>query len=419
MRKPKINEVPPIEPAVGDTITQTREYKLITPLFGGGVTPGEADPVTVVRGAEIRGQLRFWWRACRAGQFGGDLGRMKALEDQLWGAASTAKRPRPSQVQIAVEVVSGGKADSPFEVGRSKKGDPQIRPRQGSVVPAYAAFPLQPTQEEASIGMQTKSVRVGVRFILTISFPIDRRREVEAALWAWETFGGIGARTRRGFGALQCMRMNSQDVLAPPCNQAKQRINEALKRFVAEGRWPEDVPHLRQTMGTQLRITTADRSPVAAWDYLIRKLQAFRQARDGKYGPSLWPEPNAIRSLTQGRVAGERPLIKKFPRAQFGLPIIFHFAHGGEPGDTTLKGPGGLERIASPLILRPLACADGAVGLALILQTPSIASEKLELEEKDKKSPHSVDASLTSKEATQIPPLGGKTDVLKVFLDTL
>ena len=25
-------------------ITQEREYKLITPLFGGGVTPGEADP---------------------------------------------------------------------------------------------------------------------------------------------------------------------------------------------------------------------------------------------------------------------------------------------------------------------------------------------------------------------------------------
>ena len=58
-------------------ITQVRRYKVITPLFGGGVDPAKADPVTVVRATEIRGHLRFWWRATRGGQFEGNLDKMR------------------------------------------------------------------------------------------------------------------------------------------------------------------------------------------------------------------------------------------------------------------------------------------------------------------------------------------------------
>ena len=42
-----------------------RTYTLLTPLFGGGVEPREADPVSVVRATAVRGHLRFWWRAVR------------------------------------------------------------------------------------------------------------------------------------------------------------------------------------------------------------------------------------------------------------------------------------------------------------------------------------------------------------------
>jgi CRISPR-associated protein Cmr1 len=41
-----------------------------------------------------------------------------------------------------------------------------------------------------------------------------------------------------------------------------------------------------------------------------------------------------------------------FPRAAFGLPIIFHFQGGGDPDDYTLQA-GDSDRMASPLILRP------------------------------------------------------------------
>lgn len=419
MRKPKLDEVPPIETTQSGFITQVREYELITPLFGGGVIPGQVDPLTPVRGTEIRGHLRFWWRATCGGRFDGDLEKMKAAEDKLWGAASTAEKIAVSQVQVAVKVTSEGKEDSPFEV-INKNGKPQIKARDGSVVPPYAAFPLQPAQQDARIGMQTKSVRVGITFILRLSFPASARKEVEAALWAWETFGGIGARTRRGFGALHCLKVDNRAVSLPRFGQVEQQIREGLAKYITEGKWPENVPHLNKTMGPNLKVTRVDTNANKIWRQLVKKLQDFRQTRDGsKYGPSLWPESNAIRSLTQNRVAGERPLIKKFPRGRFGLPIIFHFAHKGEPNDTTLKGIDDIERLASPLILRPLVCADGAVGVALILQTPIEPPGGLMLTEKDTKRSFSVSASLNSGEAKQISPLQGKTDILMAFLDTI
>ena len=77
-----------------EVIVQTRQYRLVTPLFGGGATAGANDPDYLIRGTEIRGQLRFWWRAIRGGQpaFQGSLIKMKAREDEIWGAASNTKQ---------------------------------------------------------------------------------------------------------------------------------------------------------------------------------------------------------------------------------------------------------------------------------------------------------------------------------------
>ena len=80
MRNPKIeltDEIKALEKRPrADLIVQERTYKLITPLYGGGVEAGKTDSVTPIRGTEIRGQLRFWWRAMRGGQFNGDLQTM-------------------------------------------------------------------------------------------------------------------------------------------------------------------------------------------------------------------------------------------------------------------------------------------------------------------------------------------------------
>jgi CRISPR-associated protein Cmr1 len=405
---------------------QEFRYELITPLFGGGVDASTPDLVTIIRGTGLRGQLRFWWRACRGGQFGSNLSEMQRAEDAIWGAAGSSERTLPSPVQVFITIDDQGIEDRPFEVGTNRSGKPEPRWRQGSIVPEYAAFPLKPEKEGAVVGMETKAVRVGVKFTLRITFPRRLQTEVESALWAWETFGGIGARTRRGFGAI-CRLDSAGKRVAPSISEVKNKIGQGLEQHVVDGAWPAGVPHLTRTMACEV-VTDKIKSPVEAWDHLIKKLERFRQYRDGKFGPSLWPEAEAIRSLAHrpSRVKDDsRTLIKKFPRAAFGLPIIFHFKDLGELESATLKG--GLydkeqgkyrERLASPLILRPLACAGGAaVGLAIILESRREPPEGLVLTGEGLT--ETVSADLTEDDAKHIPPLRNERDVLRAFINDL
>jgi len=279
--------------------------------------------------------------------------------------------------------------------------------------------------------MDTKTVVENIEFALTITFPQTDQAEVEAALWAWETFGGIGARTRRGFGALRLVSLNDTLVSPPPAHIVEEAIRSGLLRHVLPGTWPPDVPHLNNAWTG--RITGPHNSTHEAWKFLIRKLQAFRQEPLGRTPPSgtpprpgrsKWPEPDAIRRLFTGRVPAHTPsptMPDKFPRAALGLPIVFKFKSddeaAGDPTKTTLEGQlQNRTRFASPLILRPLACSGGqAVGIAVILQGSNVPPLVL----KDAPSNPPVQATLTQAEANAIPPLSGKVDVLQAFLDTL
>ncbi|NJP05009.1 MAG: type III-B CRISPR module RAMP protein Cmr1 [Chloroflexaceae bacterium] len=420
-------------------ITQVRTYRLITPLFGGGVSTGEHDPVTIIRGSSIRGQLRFWWRACRGGQFNGNLAEMKAREDLIWGApASKDGKQGPSQVQIHVQTLQNGTKDNPFEI----KGG-RLNPRQGSIVHPYAAFPLQPTEAEVKTwGSKTplKSVQVGVSFDLTIIYPkllpdgtslID---DIEGALWAWEIFGGIGARTRRGFGSLQCTHINTKPVPVPS-EQVDAWLLKQWCRYVHHGSWTGDtatIPHLPYIApGASLPNTVRlkkpeqkDDSPSIVWLSLIEKLKRFRQQRRNKhtghidpYGHSDWSEPNAIRTKAGKSQRGPHATrsIDAAPRGAFGLPIVFHMPH--DPGlNMTLQINSDNDRFASPLILKPLVWNDRAIGLAVILQGSMVPRE---LRLKADTRVHPIQRTVTTSEARQIPPLNGNPNVLQAFLNFL
>lgn len=412
----RIPDFPPpaVEPVTrADYVTQVREYELLTPFFGGGAATQEADPVTVVRVPSIRGQLRFWWRACRGASQSGSLDDMRGREEKLWGMAGSdaptgmagSRAPTPSAVSLRLEVIDRGAAKSWREVSGVD----------------YAIFPLR--------GSDRRLV-VGVKFAFAITYPQAFAADVEAALWAWETFGGLGARTRRGFGAVRCLRVDQKEVAAPADRAAAEAaIRAGLQRHVLSGQWPQDLPHL--TTATSIKVSAVQQNASQAWSELIGRLKSFRQFRSGSQGRSFWPEPDAIRGITrQSAPAHSEPIVRgvaKFPRAQFGLPIIFHFrtdAHRrGDPGDTSLEGKSrdgeAIDRLASPLLLRPLPLAGGrACGLAVILDGPRTPAGGLVLK-RGRTDLRAVDARVTPQEATAIKPLRGKTDVLQAFLDTL
>jgi CRISPR-associated protein Cmr1 len=138
-----------------------------------------------------------------------------------------------------------------------------------------------------------------------------------------------------------------------------------------------------------LLVGKQEQAPIDAWKQVIGCLQKFRQGEEvgrnrgsgNRPGRSRWPEPETIRRVTERRSPRHARLAHipndAFPRAEFGLPIVFHFQGEGEPPDTVLY-PLGAERMASPLILKPLALANGkAVPLILQLISPSLTGVEL------------------------------------------
>jgi len=448
---------PKIAPQAVSTITQVREYELITPLFGGGVKPGEADAVTVVRATEIRGHLRFWWRACRGGRYK-NISEMKKGEDAIWGKAHTKEEDGVAQeqtVQIVLEpLVQTKQLLEPFPIKVEEKMRKSIYdPRTN--IPSYAAFPLQYNKDELKeLDPPKKTVRTNVRFRFTISFEERYEADIKAALWAWETFGGIGARTRRGFGALRCVSVKSnQDVLIDlplgEDEEVEKWIEIKLDEHVVQGSWLVSVPHLSK-QGHLLRVISEknNRDVFLVWNDLIDRLKSFRQMRSKSNKPnarhpgrSLWSEPSTIRFLTKQSLTGHsspvpNPAIHKFPRAAFGLPIIFKFIDADkynfdksdkDPRKTELRLKTS-ERFASPLILKPLACREGVyVGLALILEGTSLNGNQLILKTQEgKEGEWNVEASLGSSETLLLKDSSGnlhqidsQTNALKAFLKYL
>lgn len=405
--------------------TEVRRYKVITPLFGGGVEPATADPVTTVRVTEIRGQLRFWWRA----YYGGSIATLEALqnrENAVWGSTR-----EESRVKVSVLNPKVGGMEAAFKVERVNN-KPKVMPSQH--IAPYAAFPLLPDKDEQhQIGWQSEQVLLDVTFSLALSYPPELAGEIESTLWAWETFGGIGARTRRGFGALQCL---DEKPYPSDLREVKRLIAKRLPLESSRSPELEELPILTsklrfRVVGLDDRPTEAFNDPISAWKDLIGGLNAFRQARyGGKYGLSKWPEANEIRRLhgLQPKLPQGQPssrLVRSFPRAAFGLPIVFHMPHDRAiEHDLTLEGAPvtapkrQYDRLASRLILRPLVCEGGrAVGLAAILDGP--VQPPLGLRLKDAPNDPQVSMALNSTDASQIEPLSGSADVLQAFLDWL
>ena len=306
-------------------ITQTRKYKLITPLFGGGVEAKKADPLKVIRETSIRGQLRFWWRAMRGT---GTLQEMKKREDALFG--SGGENASQSKVLIHVKDIKEGRAKPVYRINNYRveyvdRNDPTN----------YAAFSLPQTDKELrKLRDEQKQavpidIRENVEFTLEISYPKSEAAEIEAFLWAWENFGGIGGRTRRGFGAIQ--RTDGELVNAA---NVEQKIRDDLqKHLLSNKNCDVRVPHLLNS--SVLKIKKAVTSQ-AAWEDLIDKLRQFRQARRAgsdpskplKKGRSYWSEPDEIRRMTGKNAHGRHnPIhsVHKFPRSGIWLAHYFSF----------------------------------------------------------------------------------------------
>ena len=388
-------EIPDCPKKPNPTVQAGRSYEieLITPMFGGGVEPSVNDPSFPIRPTTIRGQLQFWWRATvgrstppsrscvRHNRQCGAQRNGRAAFKCWWRMSGPATQHR-ARIEWDQRARHGQGAwrtnwQAPFN-------------GQDSALP-YALFPFQgetpPPNRNTTVTVPPAECIRQASFRLIMQSPNDLCSQVEPAVWAWANFGGLGGRMRRGCGAILCKDLAPRDHA---------HLVERLKRFAPKHstvcEWP--------TIGECILLRTVDPpgDAIRVWDWLIGLFRHFRQgvgfARNSgqqanRPGRSRYPEPETIRRVT-GQHSGQHARLPHvpddaFPRAELGLPIVFHYQDPQrlEPPDTVLypsndSDGNRRERMASPLILKPLAFVDGkAIPLILRLQTPPLSGVDL------------------------------------------
>ena len=367
-----------------DMISKNYDIQVVTPIFGGGVKAGENDPVTPIRPSSIRGHLRFWWRATLGAKFENYV-QLSDREGEIWGTADS-----PSPVTIHVS------QPDPRSLGQRKASD--FYGFQNKYGPeSYVLFPARDKGYPL--------LKEGFTFQLKICWPKLAKKEkiddicpdVEAAVWAWTNFGGIGSRTRRGCGALFCQDTAPRDVAS-----VGKWYRDYLLGCGAGQQQERDWP----TMPDKILIGSTVGKPIDQWAEAIEVMRAFRQGAGVGRNPgssggarmpgrSRWPEPEAIRRLTKARLPKHQRLAaipdNAFPRAEFGLPIVFHFKDGQDKNGrfSEFRDPPeselckiGSKRMASPVILRPMAFGDGRRGVSLIMRLVTKPLKDVELKVK-------------------------------------
>ena len=439
---PSVKDIPvcPATASAAATRVTARRFQiaLITPMFGGGVETRTNDRDFPIRPTAIRGQLQFWWRATVGAQCAGPK-ELRDAQSAIWGSTACASR-----VHVLVENVVCDDPESCADfswnsTARGGRGVWRIRWRfpfdvEDSALP-YALFPFQgePPPDRSAKAAEPPSVCIRrASFRLVVRCPADLWGQVEPAIWAWVNFGGMGSRTRRGCGAIRC------DDLAPKNHQD---LMERLKPFVQTPSDPCDWP----TLATTILIGNRQADPILAWNQVIKAFRDFRQGEGvgrnpgnepNRPGRSRWPEPETLREIRElgaNRQRSGHQRLKHipadaFPRAELGMPIVFHFQGRGnpppEPRDAVLYPCPGADgkprgRMASPLILKPLALANGdTIPLMVRLTTRPLAGVDLRCGEKPLSLPPTTVVRDAKLSAYDNSPLAGSCEgsALAAFL---
>ncbi len=344
LREPKIEQPKSEIARPKEQPWQKFDVELITPIFGGGVTAGNPDEDMPIRAAAIRGQLRYWWRFLYRNKYKGQ--RLFDEERKIWGGVGERDTGFSSRVRLKLGQIN----------------NINIAQYDGKLA-GYALFPARETQEFPA----KKLIHKGLKFSLQI-YCLESglfNREVLPALRWWATFGGIGARTRRGVGSVKVAGLAPITETEAEDEGCKLAIYSSREKLSATDAWKRAVGYLQEfRQGASIgRNHKKDESG--------NLLYHDQKEHVPQLGRSSWPEPDSIREIVNTHSDMHSPSHKArlaFPRAAFGLPIIFKFKDDNhrDPQQSELL-PINTDRMASPLILTAYPQGNGAYAPAALL----------------------------------------------------
>jgi CRISPR-associated protein Cmr1 len=166
-------------------------------MFLGGANPIDAE----LRAPSLKGALRFWWRALNPNNL--------SSEEKILG--STDEKIGRSKVSLSLK----GNAEPILPAFDSRMGKTIQVSSKGRSFPInildYLAYGCHEYIRGQGLKYVRKCIEPGINFQLTVKFSDDNIQDsVLDALAALSCFGGLGARSRNGYGKFWIERLEDR-----------------------------------------------------------------------------------------------------------------------------------------------------------------------------------------------------------------
>ncbi len=377
-----------------DVLTVT--LSAVTPLFIGGAEPNARAEIRV---SSLKGLLRYWYRALDGAYARQERPGEPTREECFFGSETAGQSPCLLRLEQWIEGCSSWKQQR-FENGTAYLGySLGLRPNDRKAIPTGTSFTLRVTSHP-------------------VRGTAEARQAWLAALWLLVHIGGIGARSRRGFGSLRVEKWEGWEEcssLPLPCQAStpdewKAQMEAGLQRLRG---WFPIVPMADHTViapGARFLLLKeghgdrSDRPAGMGWELALNdagtRLQQFRLRRDPDYKmiKAHLAKKHERELRGQGRMPPEvRPtyLSTGPERAAFGLPVTFRYS------SLQLRGADGKnrsiqmsivgtrhDRMASPLFIRIVRLADSYHALFAYLPAPRLGPGEELKDQNDRQGQH-------------------------------
>ena len=329
-------------------------YRVVTPMFCGGANPGHAE----LRVPSFKGALRFWWRALAWSRQDGDLEMIRREEDKLFGSASGGQ----SRVSMSLT--------EPIETRPLAAG--KVLEDAGNVVgegARYLGYGVMETfrRRDRRAGELIRACLLAP-FDLTICMRTrrlndDQVQSLQDALIAVGLFGGMGAKSRKGYGSLvvRSLRVAGEEPWRAPRSivELSARIGALACERSTNG-WA-DFTAVSGKM-RHLLVTGEARTPLVLLDLIGRELVRYR---------SWGHRGTVLGQRSERNFEDDHDLMKlnRMQRTKHPLRIAFGLPHNYGPNPSDQVGPfdRGLDRRASPLFIHLHECAGKPVAVLSFL----------------------------------------------------
>lgn len=193
------------------------ELEVLTPAFISGADQNQLE----LRSASVRGLLRWWWRAAVGHQYD-DPAKLAEAEASLFGSAEHKLK---SPLQATVTVISD-------DFRQWAMGQDGLIPEQPGILGylGYGALWRPGQAPRPAIGPGSKfKVKLAWRHGWLTQ---DQQDGLVHAACAWVTLGGIGSRSRKGFGQLDgnVSKANSEELCQKARDTWKKYHNDLLTK---------------------------------------------------------------------------------------------------------------------------------------------------------------------------------------------